>query len=156
MHPPQIWFFHVYRVCLYAVSLTVSRRCLEYFALELAPKKKNHTMLSQGALVATLDHNSTELHCGWRVPSVFLQQLSVDEQVHHPASTMNAWKLHAAAVQSACASEGQFLHWSTGDTAHHWDYCVQLSRTEPSSLIRRQRKPTHGQLLQWAKVEQRR
>ena len=62
-------------------------------------KEKNHTGLSQGALVATLCHKSTQLPCGWRVPSVFLQQLFDDEQMRHHASTINAWKLPAAAVQ---------------------------------------------------------
>ena len=40
MHPCQVWFFHVDRLCLLAVSYTVSRRCLEHFALEIPPKKK--------------------------------------------------------------------------------------------------------------------
>ena len=106
---------------------------------------KNHTGLSQGALVATQGHNSTQLPCGWRVPSGFLQQLCVDEQIHHPASTINALKLHAAAVQSARVKEGQFLDSSSGDTAHHyWDCCVPASRTEPSSLIRRHAGKTNS------------
>ena len=139
MHPPQLWFlWHEDCPYLLAVSFTDSRRCLEPCLNTLLlryHRRKNHTGLGQGVLVAILGHKSTQLPCGWRVLSVFLLQLCVDEQVHHPVFTINASKLHAVAVRSARVSESQFPYLSSGDTAHHWDCCVQLSKTEPSSLI---------------------
>ena len=97
---------------VYDSSAYVCRRCLEQFLggilntlLLRYHQKIKHMQMSQGVLMATMDHNSTQLH------SVCLQHWCVDEQVHRPAATIHAWKLPAAAVQSACASEIQlFLH----------------------------------------------
>ena len=86
MHAPQLWFFHVDRLCLKAVSWTVSKRCFEQFALRYHQRKQNHTRLSQGALAALCSIIKPHLPCVRRVPSViasFLLQLCVNEQVHH-------------------------------------------------------------------------
>ena len=71
--------------------------------------------------------------------------------MHHPASTINAWKLHDAAVQSARASEGQFLHLSSGDIAHNLDYCSAI-RNWTFKPYQKTEKINSGKLLQWPKV----
>ena len=58
----------------------------------------------------------------WPLCVIIQRNYPVVEEFPQSASTINAWKLHAAAVQSVSASEGQFLHLSWGETAHHWDY----------------------------------
>ena len=71
----------------FTLIIYVSRWCLKQslggvlntLLLRYHQRKKNHTGLSQGALVATLGHHSTQLPCGSRVSSVFLQQLCVDD-----------------------------------------------------------------------------
>ena len=91
MHPPQLWFFHVDRLCLLALCWTVPKN-LGHFALEIPPKKKSHAVESRGLGSHSGSYfNAVTL---WLKSSLsLLQQLCVDDQVYHPASTINAWKL---------------------------------------------------------------